>query len=326
MSDMSRRGVLLAGAGLSLTACTTPSAGEGYSYVDAVPAMLPIAESGMDMPAKVARYRAEVIARYPAPFALLAPMNDAAIADQLGDAAQHPEAFRQLDTRMPAAFAEAWRQFVHALPATLDRRTVVYILPAPSRVVGGAVRALDPNREAVLFGSSQLIDYLDSASALSTLVHHELTHAVHMQTNPEIRQAITSFFQREPGPPAKLYQMMWLEGLAGYVSKTLNPSATMQAVLTDPQLPANVAGSWPKVLGAILENLDSTDLNLVDASVGRGAALGIPNRSGYYVGMLVAGEIVKRHALPQLPVLAGETLRTEIRSALQTIAAAGPPG
>jgi hypothetical protein len=146
-----------------------------------------------------------------------------------------------------------------------------------------------------------------------------------MQTNPEIRQTITSFFQKEPGPPAKLYQMMWLEGLAGYVSKTLNPTATIQAVLTDSQLPANVAGSWSKVLETILENLDSTDVKLVDASVGRGDALGIPNRSGYYVGMLVAGEIAKRRALSQLPTLTGETLRTEIRNALQAVAAAGPP-
>jgi hypothetical protein len=204
-------------------------------------------------------------------------------------------------------------------------RAVVYLLPASRSTVGGAVRPLGPDRGAVLFGSNQMIGSLASSVSISTLIHHELTHCCHIQSNPEIRQATASFFHRTPGPPVKLYQMMWLEGLAGYVSKTLNPFAPSADVLSDANLPANVAAHWTRVISGMLENWDSTDIDLIDAYVGSGDARNIPSRSAYYVGMLVAARLAEHLSLPALAVLEGAKLRDQLATATQAIMAAGPP-
>ncbi len=252
------------------------------------------------MRAKVTRFRAEVLTPYAEPYGLLRPMDDATIADELGYLAERVDAYRQLSVRFPLALAKSWRTFVEVFPATMLERAAVYLLPAPRRTVGGAVRPLGPNRGAVLFGSNQVIDSLATSVSISTLIHHELTHCCHIQSNPEMRQATASFFHKTPGPPVKLYQMMWLEGFAGYVSKTLNPSATTEDVLSNANLPANVAAHWTRVISGMLENWDSTDIDLIDAYVGSGDARNIPSRSAYYVGMLVAARLAEHQSLPAL--------------------------
>jgi hypothetical protein len=329
-SLLSRRVVLFSGVTLPLAACATQSqrsgvATGGYTLVNALPAALPIVESGKDMYVKVRRFRSEVLAPYALPYGLLTPMDDATIASELAYLSQRIEVCRQVGVQFPIAFADNWRRFVETFPATLLERTDVYLLPGPRQIVGGAVRPSGRDRSAVLFGSDQIIDSFASSVSVSTLLHHELTHCCHIQSNSEMRQVVASFFQKNPGPPAKLYQMMWLEGLAGYVSKTLNPTATTLDVLTDAKLPEKVATNWTKVINGMLEKWDSTDVGLVDAYVGRGDSLRIPSRSAYYIGMLVAARLAEHRALPELTALKGDELRDSVAIATRALLAAGPP-
>lgn len=326
---LSRREVVLTGAVLPLAACAAwdergGDTGDGYTLVDALPAALPIIESSEDMRAKVTRFRAEVLTPYAEPYGLLRPMDDTSITNELDYLAERVDAYRQLSVRFRLALVESWRRFGEIFPATMLEGAVVYLLPAPRWTVGGAVRPLGPDRAAVLFGSNQVIGSLASPVSISTLIHHELTHCCHIQSNAEIRQATASFFHRTPGPSVKLYQMMWLEGLAGYVSKTLNPSAPSADVLSDANLPANVAAHWTRVISGMLENWDSTDIDLIDAYVGSGDARNIPSRSAYYVGMLVAAHLAEHQSLPALTVLKGAELRDQLATATQAIMAAGP--
>jgi hypothetical protein len=57
---------------------------------------------------------------------------------------------------------------------------------------------------------------------------------------------------------AKLYQVLWLEGLAAYMSKTLNPTATDKEVLLSDTVAANVRALWPRIGSDIREHLDSS--------------------------------------------------------------------
>src|SRR5688500_1879472 len=96
---LSRREVVLAGAVLPLAACAAwaeraGDLGDGYTFVDALPAALPIIESSEDMRAKVTRFRAEVLTPYAEPYGLLSPMDDASIADELGYLAERVDAYR----------------------------------------------------------------------------------------------------------------------------------------------------------------------------------------------------------------------------------------
>jgi hypothetical protein len=133
------------------------------------------------------------------------------------------EQLHQADYQFPARLDEAWQGFAKQV-SDLKPGASVFLIPAPRTAVGGAVRPLR-EENVVIFGAEEISTVISSQRALNVLVQHEMTHLYHMQVNPEIRQMIAEVYM----PPyatdrAKLYQVLWLEGLAAYMSKTLNPN------------------------------------------------------------------------------------------------------
>jgi hypothetical protein len=224
-----------------------------------------------------------------------------------------------VDTEFPARFDRAWDSFSKATPDVKPAATI-FLLPAPRMVVGGSVRPL-AKQDAVIFGTEEIASTLESKTGFDVLTHHELTHLYHMQVNPDMRRMIAAVYM----PPfaagsAKMYQVLWLEGLAVYMSKKLNPEAPDTETLLSARVAADVAALWPRLGADIREHLDSSkkddiDLYLFDSDEsGR-----IPRRSGYYVGMLIAEELAKKHTFPELCRLSGPTLRTKVNEALREL-------
>ncbi len=79
----------------------------------------------------------------------------------------------------------------------------------------------------------------------------------------------------------------------------------------------NTEQQMPKLARELRENLDSTStdtfMNFLSASPKR---KDIPARCGYYIGMLVARELNRKHSLRELARLRDQRLRKEIEVAL----------
>jgi hypothetical protein len=71
----------------------------------------------------------------------------------------------------------------------------------------------------------------------------------------------------------------------------------------------------PTLAQEIRENLNSGDAYMNFLS-GRPKEPDIPPRCGYYIGMLIARELRRKHTLPELARLGGEPLRREMETAL----------
>lgn len=325
---LTRREALLAcgAAAASIAAAPRSLAGaqSGYDLVDAMPALSALLDSaaGADSAALVTRFRTEIIARYPEAYGFFGTVGDNTIATFLADVATRADAQRRLSAQFPAAFEAIWTRFVAAMPHTRSDRTTIYLAPASHDMMGGSVR-VSGARDVVLLGSEEMADRIEDRRALTTYLHHELTHVCHNQNNREMRQVTETFFQDRPGPRAKLYQLMWLEGLAVHCSKVLNPDASTSDILLSEDLPARVEARWARLIEGVQGNFDTVDRRVIINYVFAGdTAQDIPASAAYYIGMRVADEVAKRRDTRGLIRLQGEALRSEMLQALQRLESA----
>lgn len=152
---------------------------------------------------------------------------------------------------------------------------------------------------------------------LDVLYAHELFHIYHAQVGPEAFAEYVG--AKEPVEP--LYLTLWSEGLATYVSKVLSPKATYGDVLFSTELAAKCPPLTSKLAADIMIKLDSrtpSDHRAYFSS--KAKPVGLPSRSGYYIGMKVAEVLSKKHSLKELARLSGKTLKQEMREALVQLA------
>jgi hypothetical protein len=233
------------------------------------------------------------------------------------------EQLRRVEQEFPARLEKAWRRFEQHVP-DLKPGAQIFLLPAPRNAVGGAVRPLK-DRDLVVFGAEEIATTLRTETGFDVLVQHELTHLYHQQVNAEMRAMVAEVYL----PPyaagrAKLYQVLWLEGLAVYTSRLLNPNAPDEEVLLSDRVAADVKARWPRLGAELRDHLDSTrkadiDLYLFDSHSGQE----LPRRTGYFVGMLVAQRLTKEYSYAKLCRLAGPKLRQEVDRALRDLEANG---
>jgi hypothetical protein len=229
------------------------------------------------------------------------------------------EVMRRVDAEFPDRFEKAWHRFAEKVP-DLKPGAAVFLLPAPRTDVGGSVRPLG-DTDAVIFGAEEIALSLSSRTGFDVLVHHEMTHLYHCQVNPEMRRMTAAVYMPpyDPGD-TKLYQVVWLEGLAVYWSKILNPTAPDREVLVSTTLAAGVLKKWPRIATELREHLDSSKKADIDAYMFGGNSGGrFPGRTGYYVGMLIAQQLAKKYTFTELCRLKGAKLRQEIENALHEL-------
>ncbi|MBV8216358.1 MAG: hypothetical protein JOZ08_24330 [Verrucomicrobia bacterium] len=175
----------------------------------------------------------------------------------------------------------------------------------------GAGRVVD-GRPCLLLGVDNIASEF-SPAILPIFLDHELFHRYHYQV---------AGFSDDNGGRELIWRALWAEGLATYVSTSLNPPATLQDGLFVPHdLVKKADPILPSLAAEISPKLDEVDHQffakffLYHPSTGA-----LPSRSGYYVGARVAATLARQKSLFELAHLQSETVRSKIGDILAEMA------
>ena len=167
----------------------------------------------------------------------------------------------------------------------------------------GATRDL-PEGTRLLFGAD-VLDRLHKNTPIQAFFHHELFHLYHA---------------RLVGPCEPLWCRLWSEGLAVYVASQLNPDASDAALLLDfpePIRPMVEARREVAICAVRKVALSSTPADYVAFFTGSGSPPeGLPARTGYYVGYLIASDLCRTRSLKELAALSFKDLEPLIMASL----------
>lgn len=191
-----------------------------------------------------------------------------------------------------AAYTRKAQQFESELPhyiATFRQTFPDFEPPADIHVLhslgemDGGMRTID-GKQTFIFGVDVMAQVHGTGNE-SAFFDHELFHHYHF---PYLAAC----------GDAGIWRSLWLEGLATYVSKVMNPQATEQEMLLD--LPAGMAADTRAVLPQALAQLESVldrddEGTYAGLFLRRGNGETLPRRRGYYLGYLVAQEAGKTH-------------------------------
>jgi hypothetical protein len=181
-----------------------------------------------------------------------------------------------------ASFRKTFPEYRQSVP--------IYFLHSLSQMDGGT-RNLN-GHNYLIFGADMMAR-IHGTNNEAAFFHHELFHTYNDAVAPEC-------------PAQGAWQRLWREGLAVYVSKVMNPSASEQELLLD--FPEGTVSATKANLPALLAQLgtvlDSTDSTVNESLFHMGSdQSGLPRRRGYYLGYLVASEIGKTHNLNDMAKL-----------------------
>lgn len=160
------------------------------------------------------------------------------------------------------------------------------------------------------FGADGIIVFHGKDANLELLLDHESYHLYQGQVGPK-----DSF--ENAAPP--IYNAMWMEGTATYVSHALNPNATRLAVLLDDKNLDNISPEeFRKCAQIALDNIDSNK----DEDYARFFQFNwkgeFPSRGGYLLGYLAAKEASKTLSLAQMAKISAKEVREIIKNYLET--------
>ncbi len=139
--------------------------------------------------------------------------------------------------------------------------------------------------------------------------HHEILHLYHGQ-----------HYRQSPA----LFSHLWGEGLAVYVSRVLNPSATAREILLADDsgpLEEKVNPVLAALAARLLADFHSEDFRIHNKYFGSSSREpGIPPRAGYYVGYLLAQKMAGRYTIEELIQLQDDVLAPGLEVRLKTMA------
>jgi hypothetical protein len=313
-----RRRLLLAGAAHAAAGCaaTVTEPSPTYRVIDLMPAFWAFwaQAQGVHEAARPALFQQMVVSR--APQAYAAPVIGLALdkpydeelarryhrvqsllADRMGlmrtlsDHIAHD--LRRYETTFRSAFAD------------LAYRGDIYFMHSLGGFDGGT-RRID-GRTALMFGLDMIAYVYGTEADPAPFFHHELFHVYHAQ-----------FSAGAESEADTVVHALWREGLATFVAQALNPKASGVSIFGLPAtMPARVQADLPRVAQALRTRLDSRDEDDYRRFfLGNQDRDGMPARSGYYIGYLVARELAKRHMLVELAHAPLARLRPEIDKAL----------
>lgn len=129
----------------------------------------------------------------------------------------------------------------------------------------------------------------------SAFFHHELTHFY-------VHQYYQASDEGELSPDG-LYNILWGEGVATYVSHALNPDATYKELMLE--IPSSIPEAADPILDQLatrlLEDLYATERDVrMQYFALRSEDPLIPKRAGYYLGYLLVKQIAESHGLDEL--------------------------
>jgi len=166
----------------------------------------------------------------------------------------------------------------------------VYFLHSLGIRAGGLVTIKD--NEVLMFGIDQITSSFDFQNFIP-FFHHELTHFYHSLYYTPV----------EDGKYSKgaIYNYLWREGLAGYVSSVLNPDARQKEVFMRDSLSQKTDKVLKIIAQDILENLYSSDTEVIRKYFwGSSTDTVIPKTAGYYIGFILVKELANEYTLNEL--------------------------
>jgi hypothetical protein len=237
---------------------------------------------------------------------------DRAILKALRDARQNREIMEQMSTKVRATLDQELVRFKKTFP-DFQCNFVIYLVPSLGNL-DGAGRVVD-GQPALVFGVDSIAsEFSTQPLQLPVFMDHELFHRYHSQV---------AGFSDDKGQQEVLWRGLWAEGLATYVSMVLNPPATMQDALFLPKDLVSRASPIRSVLAKQLAvRLDFSDPEVFRRyfSYHANDVDGVPPRSGYYIGALVAQQLAQQNTLQQLAHLQDGVVRRKLAETLDLLA------
>jgi hypothetical protein len=281
-----------------------------YKVVDIMPSFWQFWEQSqnLDQEAKIRLFRQLVFEPNKEVFeAFTGKSDDARLARYLEKVQKYIPAMRRLYDQVITDLPRSGRSFAKKFPDGKGNGTIYFL---PNLLSGWNAGAGSPGgRPMLLFGVDSIVQINREGFNIAVLFHHELFHLYHNELHPE--------WQDKKRGEIPLYRSFWGEGLASYVSKVLNPKASDEDVVLATPLIQQTEALMPKLVRELRENLDSTSMDAVmNFLSGSPKRPDIPARCGYYIGMLVARELNRKHSLRELARLRDPQLRKEIENAL----------
>jgi hypothetical protein len=263
----------------------------------------------MDGAARAAAFRAEIGPLIPGFYEPRGARRDPARYDQriatalAGYGAQR-DAILTVSRRFATMFAPARRSF-ETVFGPVNSPQPVYLLFSMGEMDGGT-RDL-PGGTTLIFGTDMIARY-HMDHDIQPFFHHELFHVYHQARFTDC---------------GAVWCSLWIEGLATYVAKSLNPGASdAELLLTMPEpIPTAVDAHRQEAVCAVLARLDSTadtDMSALFSFDRMNARL--PPRFGYYVGYRVAETIGRGRTLPALAAMQPAEVRPLIERTLRGFA------
>jgi Predicted Zn-dependent protease (DUF2268) len=233
--------------------------------------------------------------------------DNASLEQYLGVLPTYLPAIRQIHNRFQEEYEPIEANFLKEFPDFDYSKARVYLMLSLFRFDG---KIPHDNPHLLLLGLDGLAKFHGANTRLSVILSHELFHVYHFQVNPLPRNI----------DDVALYRLVWQEGLATYVSKQLNPDASLADVLLDPRLAQEGPKYIPVVARDLLTQLESVDdaTTAMYLSYWRGGR--IPGRMGYLIGYEIARRMATTKSVRDLALLRGQTLLRLLRREMQNLA------
>jgi hypothetical protein len=231
----------------------------------------------------------------------------ASLEQYLGALPAYLPAIKQIHDRFQEQYEPIEADFLKEFPDFEFSKARVYLMLSLFRFDG---KIPHDNPHLLLLGLDGLAKFHGADTRLSVILTHELFHVYHFQVNPLPRNI----------DDLGLYRLIWQEGLATYVSKLLNPDASLAEVLFDPRLAQEGPRYIPVVARDLMAQLESVDdaTTAKYLSYWRGGQ--IPARMGYLIGYEIARKLAATKSVRELALLRGQTLLNVVRREMQNLA------
>lgn len=267
----------------------------------------------LPMDERVAAFRKDVASKYP-DFYSAQRFN---VSEEVYD--QHIAKFIERFEAIRTPYLEKVRAFDHELPrnmATFGKTFPDFRLSTPTWLVhsfgemDGGTREFN-NRVDLIFGADMMAT-LHAKDNQAPLFHHELFHVYH--------------HQHFACGTDTIWENLWEEGLATYVSDAMNPGASDSELLLDfpkgmrAATEAKLAASWAHLTQVLDKSDPSLYSELFSTKAGNSS---LPARRGYYLGYLVAREAAKTRDLPALAAMGCKETRTLVETTIQKLSKEG---
>ena len=214
--------------------------------------------------------------------------------------------YREVEQRFPRALSTAVDHFRAIFPDFVPPLPIYLVHSLGIRDGGSAVVN---GRMVMLFGAD-VIARIHNDDSLQPFLEHELFHLEHARHFPDC---------------ARLWCLLWQEGLATYAASQMTPGASDHQLLLDQPEPIRPAtdANWAAALCWMADRFDSESEDALNAAfTGGNRPPPLPSRFGYYAGMRVAAEAARTSNLPTLARLNNEAARPIVAASLKSLIAA----